>query len=332
MTIPAVLLALCLSNAAPLAALTPHAPPAAQDPAAPQERILVPGTRVRIAPPPGHAAALGHLGFTWPDSGSSLALTELPTPYAESLKSFTAEILAKRGMTVISESEVKIDGRDAKLVYVSHKQRDIPTRKWLAATGNEKRTLLFTAAFAEPMESKQSEAFKAAILGALWDPSLEIDPFALLAWKIETPKGLRYAANLVTSLLFTEDGEGVSKEAPGKAALTITPAAGSAKAAELQAFAEARARALPGVGKTLAIETSRSFTHGLRQGWEIVGKARDEGDTTDLAVHVIVLAGEADAFTFAGTVGAPRADEWLDAWRACAQSWMPKAKSAPAAK
>lgn len=311
---------------------TPAPSPAPAPAPAAEERILVPGTRVRLAPPPGHSPGSGFFGFTWPDSGSTLAVRELSGAYSDIVKSLNAEKLGERGMKFLSESDVKIDGRDAKLVYVSQKQRDIPVLKWLAATGDEKHTVLFTAVFAEPVAAKLAEPFKAAILGATWDPTLEVDPFLLLPWAVEVPKTLKFADNGLEGLVFTESGELESKDAPGQARLAISVTAGGAKDGDLKQLAESRARNLPLVGASLEIETSREFVQGLRHGWEIVGKARRETSAVDVVVHLIVLSSDKDTLQLTGIVAAAKRDEWLDPWRACAQSLMPKKKGEPLPK
>src|SRR5690606_14791482 len=47
-------------------------------PAARAGHVLVPGTRVRLAPPAGHEAGRGFLGYQWPESATSLMVLEMP--------------------------------------------------------------------------------------------------------------------------------------------------------------------------------------------------------------------------------------------------------------
>ena len=88
----------------------------AQDPApVPKpELVLVPGTRVRLAPPAGHQPGRGFLGYQWPETSASLIVIEMPGPYAEASTGFEEKRLAKAGMKLVESSEAKISGRDGR--------------------------------------------------------------------------------------------------------------------------------------------------------------------------------------------------------------------------
>lgn len=318
-------------------ALTFAAPPARAEepkpaPAAQAKRELVPGTRVKLVAPAGHEPGRGFLGYSWPENGASLIVMEMPGPYAETVKGMDEKGLARGGMTLIEGVDAKVCGRDGRLLFVSQSSQGIDFKKWLALCGDEKRTLLLVAVFPKELESELSASFKSVLLGAEWDPTLEVDPFAVLPWSTARPEGLRFAGNMGTAYLYTEDGEVVQKAKPASARVVISPSAGEARIDDLRVFTEKRARALPYVGKQLEIVSSSAFDVGGRRGWELVGKSKHEKEALDLLVHVVILASEDEYVMFGNQSAFETRDTWLPRFRACAKSWKLKEAPAPTAK
>lgn len=319
-------LAVLLVGAIPPEAAFPREDPA---PAVRAEKILVPGSRVRLAPPAGHEAGRGFLGYQWPDSAASLIVLEMPGPCAEVVRGFDEKGLAKGGMKLIEASDARIDGRDARLFLVSQESHGIRFRKWIAIFGDAQRTVMLNAVFPEELAGGLPAALKAALLAAAWDPTLEVDPFAVLPWTLARPEGLRFAGNIGTSLLYTEDGEVVQKDKPASARIVVSPSMGVVDVANARTFAEKRVRALP-FGQDLEVESSVDFAAGGRKGWEIVAKARIGKDGPELLVHQVLLVGEGEYHLFVAECGRAQRDTWLPRFRACAASW--KLKDAPPAE
>jgi len=296
-------------------------------PAARSGHVLVPGTRVRLTPPAGHEKGRGFLGYQWPESAGSLMVLEMPGPYLEVWKGFDAKGLARGGMTLVEASDVKIGGRDGRLVLVTQESQGTRFKKWIAVFGDAKRTVMLNAIFPEELAGDLPAALKACVLAAEWDPTLEVDPFAPLPWTLTRPEGLLFAGNMGTALLYTEDGEVVQKEKPAAARLMISPSMGEVEVGDPRAFAEKRIRQLP-FGKTLELESSVAFEAGGRKGWEIVAKARHDKAPVDLLVHQVLLVGEGEYHLFVSQCGRDQRDIWLPRFKACAASW--KLKEAPA--
>lgn len=310
------LLALARSPAAAFAREDPAPTPAST-------LVLVPGTRVRLAPPAGHEPGRGFLGYQWPESAASLIVIEIPGPYAEVAKGFDAKGLAKSGMKLLQASDVKIHGREARLVFASQESQGIRFRKWAAIFGDEKRSVVLNAVFPEELEASLSAPMKAALLGAEWDPTLEVDPFAPLPWTLTKPEGLRFAGSMGTTLSYTEDGKMVQKDKPASARLMVSPSMGEVEVGDARAFAEKRLRQLP-LGKSVSIESSVAFEAGGRKGWEVVAKARHDKEPVDLLVYQVLLVGEGEYHLFVSQCGIERRDTWLPRFRACAASWKLK--------
>lgn len=328
---PAMILALALAS---LALSTPPVVVSAREdpaPAARPERVLVPGTRVRLAPPAGHERGRGFLGYQWPEMGSSLIVVEIPSAYAELANGMDEKGLAKGGMKLVEAKDVKVGSRDGRLILVTQDMQGIPMRKALVLVGDEKRTCMLNASSPAELEVPFFDELKNVLLAAEWDPKLEVDPFAALDWTVAKPEGLKFAANLGTALLYTEDGEVVQKDTPGSARLTISPSTGAVEVSDARTFAEARLKKLP-YGRAAEIESSTELRVGERAAWEIVAKARDEKAGIDLLVHQVLVVGEGEYHLFVAQCAAERRDAWLPRFRDAARSLRPAPAPAPAAK
>lgn len=287
------------------------------------ERRVVPGTRVSLTPPAGHAPGSGFFGYQWADSGVSLIVAELRAPSAEMVAGFDAENLAKQGMTLLEAVDAKFGQHKGKLVHATQRANGVLYEKWLAVFGDEKRTVLITLNLPDALDDELAAKFKAAVQGAVWDPTLQVDPFALLPWTIARPQGLEFATNIGPTLLFTEDGEPVQKDKPASARLIVGPSAGEAKIADARAFAESRARKLPGMAD-LEFESSVEFAAGGRTGWELVARATDRDSGQELLIHQVLLVGKSDYVLFVGQCAREQRETWLPRLRACAASWKLK--------
>lgn len=301
-------------------------PPPAPAPVETSTRLLVPGTRVRLTPPPGHAPGQGFFGFQWEKAGASLVVTEFPGPYAQVSAAFDKAELAKKGMKLRELRDVKLDGRAAKLASVSQTERDIQFSKWMLLTGDEKSSVMLVATFPTEYEDQLSAKLESALLGASWDPNLEVDPFAVLPWTIDKPLGLKFASQMGTALIFTEDGQASQKDKPTSPRLLIAPSMGQTTVTDARAFAERRLRQMPNL-TDLEIQSSFEFSAGGRKGWELCAKATDKSNDVALFVHQVVLVGDDEYHLFLGQCGYEARETWSPRFRDCAKSW--KLKSPP---
>ena len=95
----------------------------------------VPGTRVSLVSPEGFLPALQYPGFESTNPAGSIMVTELRVSSAEMIRSMTASALAAKGMTLVSSSEVSINGRPARLLQVRQKAASQEVMKWILVAG-----------------------------------------------------------------------------------------------------------------------------------------------------------------------------------------------------
>jgi len=323
-----LLVAFAAGSLAPVARFQDPAPPPAPAPV----RALVRGTRVRLAAQPGHEPGRGFLGYSWPETNASLIVLEMPGPYAEVVQGFDKNAIERGGMKLIEREETKVCGRDGLLVYASQEANAQPYRKWVALCGEGQRSVLLNAVYPAEHEAELKPLFRAVLLAAEWDPTLEVDPFAILPWTIATPEGLRFGGAVGQTLMYTLTGE-LSRE-KGRGAepvMIVSPSMGEAQVKEARTFAELRVRQLPGLQK-LEILRSEPFEAGGRAGWEVTAKALHAQDQIEVCVYQVMLVGPGEYWLAVGTVGFDQADPWVPRFRSSARSWKLKAEPAPTPK
>lgn len=64
--------------------------------------LEVPGTGVRLAPPPGFVAATNFTGFQQDETGASIMVMALPAPFPKATEGFNAAGLKTQGITLRS--------------------------------------------------------------------------------------------------------------------------------------------------------------------------------------------------------------------------------------
>ena len=119
-----------------------------------QDAASVSGTRVKLVPPDGFAPATQFPGYQLESYGSSIMITEIPGPFAETTAGFsnTSELM-KKNMSVLDKQEVKLDGQNGILLKVAQKASGTNFLKWLLVLGDEKETAMITATFPNNMKA-----------------------------------------------------------------------------------------------------------------------------------------------------------------------------------
>lgn len=282
----------------------------------------VPGTRVCLEAPPGHEPGQGFDGYQWPATGSSLFILEFPAPQSEMAKAFAVPGPVGDGMTVLHSKSVRACGGQAQLVQLSQTASGTLFHKWILICGDEHTTILLNAVYPASAEDQLSEPFRAALLSAVWDSSLVIDPLAKLDWSIEPPPQLELAHETGGMLMYTQVGV-VEQEDAGAPVFVIAPSMGTVAIEDLRASAEAGVHRLAET-HSLEITSSRATTIASFDAWEIVGQARDSKSDRPLAIYQMMIVRGDGYILIVGIVDAYAAPDWLERFRTAASSWRPK--------
>ena len=288
---------------------------------APGEHVQVLGTQVSLAPPPGFTPAERYSGFESVDTGASVMVLELPGPYAEAIRGLTEEGLKRGGVKLLRSDKVDIAGRRGLLIHASQDVQDTTYLKWMGVFGDDRRSVQVVANYPRG-ESGVGDALRKCVLGAKWDRTLVVDPFAYLPFTIKVPGELKFFARLQNSLLFTRTGE-ANKDAPEEPLYSVTPSLGPAQVDNLALTAETRMKQMPSLVKPV-IQISQAIEIGELKGWEIVADATDEKGKTKLVAYLVMLLDGEGYYVFYGCVGADQQGPYLPAFRTATMSFAPK--------
>jgi hypothetical protein len=254
--------------------------------------VKVPDTKVSLVPPAGLRLTERFPGFSDEETGSSIMITQMPTPYSEITNWITKEEFAKRGMSLLSRREVSLNGRSGILLHVRQEAHSVAFLKWIVAAGNEKESVLVTATFPEEMKAQLSSAMEQSALSVHWDAEAKIDPLAGLNFSFNDDPLLKFAERISRTVILTKDGV-----LPGKATNDSLFIIGSSLPhpiiSDLGKFAEERLMQIEQVSG-IAIKKQSDVTIDGLSGKEIVAEAqwKDLPDAPVVVYQVLLLDGE----------------------------------------
>ncbi|MCC7139837.1 MAG: hypothetical protein IT460_15545 [Planctomycetes bacterium] len=280
--------------------------------AAAGEATRVPGTSVRLEPPPGFVAADRFPGFAHKESQSSIQVTVVPGPIAEVRKGLTKEGLAKNGMALVSQSVAKVNEQFGLLVHVRQTANDVTFAKWILVAGDEKATVLIVASTPAPAPEPIRTALTNALLGARWDPAAPVDLFEGLPFRLVPSGTLTETKRMGPMLLLTEPGKpGVGVE---RAVYVAGVSSGDAPDAPLAKFAAGRATQ---TAATKDLENVRGVASEVagREAYELLADAKDARSSAPVLLYQVVVRDGTGYWIVQGIVAAERAAECLPLFR-----------------
>jgi hypothetical protein len=283
----------------------------------------VPGTRVCVEVPSGHEPGVGFDGYRWPSIDASLIILEFPGPRSEYQKRLDQAGLQEKGVTLLRSEIVHACGDAARLLHLSQDVSGTRYNKWFLTCSDENVTLFLSAMYPASAEDELSEPFRAAVLSAVWNRSLVVDPFAKVDWSLEIPPELQLAHETGGLFMYTRDGV-LEQQDVGAPLFLVGPSPGTVpiENLNLRASAEAGFHQLAQL-RSAEIVASQARTISGFDAWEVVGRARDARTDLPLSVYFVLLLRGNTYMLVVGMVDA-NADAWIERFRASADSWKPK--------
>lgn len=276
------------------------------------DAVRVKGTSVRIAPPKGFVAADRFPGFAHEASRSSIQVTVVPGPLAETRKGMTKEGLSERGMTLLSQSAVSVNGQEASLLHVRQQASGVEFEKWLLIAGDEKATVLLVATTPAPAPEPLGTSLRAAILAARWDPASPIDLYEGLPFRL-TPSGtLTDAQRMGHNLLLTEPGR--PAKSVDRAVYVVGVSFDRIDLPSLASFARARAAATAATKEVGNVRGTELSVADL-EAYELVADAKDASTSAPVLLYQVVVRDGKGYWLVQGIVAAARATECLALFR-----------------
>lgn len=169
------------------------------------ERVA--GTRVSIVPPRGFEVASHLSGFWDPNSKITLVVVTLPGAYSEVVRGFSdQDALALQGMHVTAAEDRPCNSYQGRLVHIRQVTTEIDAVKLIWVFGDEQTTIMVTGVYHTTQAESWAPVIEQAVLGAVWQPELELDPLEGLPIRITDTAEMRLFSTIGGSLLYTQDG------------------------------------------------------------------------------------------------------------------------------
>ena len=288
-------------------------------PVAAQTRVT--GTSVALAPPAGFEPSTRFPGFEHAESQSSILVTELPAPFAEFTRGFTADTLAARGITLISSTKQLVDGRQALLLKASQPADGGTAYKWMIVSGDAKATVMIVGTYPQDYESKIGNALKDALLTTRWSVgSAPPDQFEGLGFRITPTPSLKVAGRITNVLMLTESGQ-MDVQGPNAAVFIVGTSIGPADLSDIKAFAVTRASQTEEL-RGLKIYEQRAITIGGEAAYELLAEGTDIGSGRRVTLYQVVLPDPQGYVLMQGIVATSRAPTAVPEFSKVAYSFL----------
>lgn len=281
--------------------------------AAAADAVRVQGTGVKLAPPDGFVASERFPGFRNDDGAVSIMVTELPGPFAEARKMFDGDGLAKRGVKLLSVTEVTANGAPALLARAEQTQQGIEFSKWMLIGGDATASVLIVANYPKAAATEHEEPLRAALLGATWTAGAARDPYEGLPFRLTATDTLKLARRVSNNVAFTESGK-LPPASPDEALFVVGVSTSAVAPSNLAAFSAKRARATESLTEFGDLAGTPVKVAGL-DAYEIVVPAKDAKTGAAKRLFQVIALDGSGYWVAQGIAPEARADALVEEFR-----------------
>ena len=114
-----------------------------------EPRVLVPGSRVSLEPPPMLALSPELPGFLWDEMAASIAINQFQQPFEQAAGALSREAIQSQGLEWIDSTAAEVSHHNAVLGRSRQLAAGIWFEKWLLLFGDEHEAVLVAATFPE---------------------------------------------------------------------------------------------------------------------------------------------------------------------------------------
>jgi hypothetical protein len=271
-----------------------------------------------MIPPEGFAPVATFSGFMQEATGASIMINEIPAPYASIAESFTASALAAKGMKLISQKKIQLNGAEARLLKISQVANGIPYLKTMLVFGDDSNTVLVNGIY--PKASKAVEPMiEKALLSTMYHASQNENPLDAASFLINTESSnFKLVEYMSGSLLYSTDG----KIPTDKPTIIVGNSIAAFTGIDRKEFALKRYNQLPDAQNGNVKETNDVTIDGLN-GIEIVGYNKSKDATIELVYQLMLFTEGGNYFIFVGQAKEDL-DENLKSFKAIAKTFKRK--------
>ena len=246
----------------------------------------VPGTSVSLSPPIGFTVADRFPGFMNEATRSSIMVSEIPGPYGEVTAGFhDKKRMQAQGMTLLSNSSVKLDGHTAMLLHVEQPAHGTLFRKWVVAVDRSGATTLIVASYPKA-KANQGEPLKTAILAATFRKAT--DPTDALTFSVTPSSPFKVAKVLGQNMILSPDGRFPVKDENVPFMVLGLSASKELAIPDQKTFSERRVAKTAQV-KNITVDQTVPIVIGQLSGYATTAKGIGEDAATPLTVYQVLL-------------------------------------------
>lgn len=285
------------------------------------EHIFIPATKIAIIPPPNFAKAVGFSGFQQAETNSSILIAEIPAPYPEMVKSFTAENLKTRGVILIKTEDISFQNTPAKLFITKQSANGMDFSKTVLVFGDSKRVILVNFLYPEN-DKTLAEQMDKTISSLVYQSTKQVTPLEEANFKINTADTkFKFAHSLSGSLIFTSDGQ-LPPADTDKAFLSVSQILiNTSTVLDKKILAIETMQKFPNGKKTKIEKVSTIEIDGLT-GYEVIGTGENEKGQKEL-VYEVMLFSNSSYYTIVG-ISPTQFDSYLQVYKSIAKTFERK--------
>jgi hypothetical protein len=288
-----------------------------------KQETAVAGTRVSVVPPAGFAPSQQFPGFVQESMSASIMVTEFPGPFSETSSGFASPLeLMKRGMTLLSKQELKVNGRSGLLLQVKQIAFGTEYLKWLLIFGDDEESAIIAATFPKKLEMELSEKMKVSVLTAKWDKGKVVSPTEGLNFTFTEKGEMRLAKRIAHTLLYTKSGTFPSKGVDDPL-FVIGQALSQIQLDDKQEFVKSRLSQTATI-TGIEIERLSQVTVDSLSGYEISARGKDQETGQPMVIYQLVLFEDQGYYIMQGLVSETQRQVYLPVFKEMAESFKRK--------
>jgi hypothetical protein len=278
----------------------------------------VAGTKCSLIPPEGFVPASNFSGFQNAENGASIMVSELPAPYAELSKAFTADALKSKGMKLIAKETIDFNQGKATFLTVSQEAGGTNYLKQILMFGDADKTVMINGIYPEAIKVVEPQ-IKASLLSTVYDAAQPDDPLAAANFSIEVSgTNFKFAKYLSGSLMYSEDG----KVPTEKAIFLGTNSLGQAAVGDKKQYTIKALKQLPN-GEHTKVQKIEPIRINNLDGYEIIAQGKNKQLADELVYQVMLYTDESEYFMLVG-LASTNQEKNLVAFKKLARSFKRK--------
>lgn len=230
---------------------------------------LIEGTKVSLVPPKDFSKAMNFAGLENIETNSSIMVTEIPGPFSEITKGFTAEGFKSKGIEVISTEQILLNESPALFISTKQEVAGVTYNKYILCLDAGKETIMVNGSTLNDNKASLKRAIKNALLSLIYDAKNQINPWDNVDYTVKSDSSKLYLTkNISNAFVFSVDGNLPTKSFD-KTTLIISKSFSKVSITDKKQFTTDRLRQLT-VGESPKIEQVKAISIDSLDGYEIV--------------------------------------------------------------